>query len=168
MEHILIPEKRAVLLDQNALKVLKNRLGCSIELEGNEVSIDGNAYSEYNAKNVIQAFGRGFGLDKCYKLLNDDIFFRTINIKDVFRSRDQLARVKSRIIGSEGKARKEIERISGADIAVFGGTVSAIGRSDELKVAEAGIQILIGGGTHKTAYSAMELEKRKLRDEKNG
>ncbi|MCL4365550.1 MAG: hypothetical protein M1569_00825 [Candidatus Marsarchaeota archaeon] len=167
MEHLLIPEKRAALLDQKLLKKLSARLNCRIALEGNDVSIDGDPFSEYNAKNVIQAFGRGFETEKCYKLLNDDIFFQTINIKDIFRSREQLARVKSRVIGSEGRAKEYIESISGADIAVFGGTVSAIGRADELKVAEAGIRILIGGGAHKSAYRAMELEKRKLRDERN-
>ncbi len=168
MEHILIPQKRADLLDHKELKKLTDRLACKIEVSGNDVAIEGEPYNEYNAKNVIQAFGRGFDLDKAYKLLNEDIFFQTVNIKEIFRGRDQLARVKSRVIGSEGRAKEYIESVSGADIAVFGGTVSTIGRVDELKVAGAAIQILIGGGTHKTAYRIMELEKRKLKDERNG
>ncbi len=162
MEHILIPQQRAELLDEKAMAKLRDRLKCRIELEENDVSIEGEPYDEYNAKNVIQAFARGFDLNKAYRLLNEDVFFRQINLKDLFRSREQLARVKARIIGEKGKAKEYIESVSGADIAVFGGTVSTIGTVDELKVANAAIQVLIDGGMHRTAYIVMDKEKQKI------
>lgn len=162
MEHILIPHKRAALLDKKTIGKLEETLKCKIELSENDVLINGEPYDEYNAKNVIQAFARGFELKKALRLLNEDVFFQMINLKDVFKSRDQLMRIKARIIGEEGRAKEYIESVSGADIAVFGGTVSTIGTVDELKVANAGIQVIVDGGMHKTAYMVMDKEKQKI------
>ncbi len=168
MEQILIPHKRAELLDKSALKKLSERLNCKLTSEDNQITIEGEHYDEYNAKNVITALGRGFELDKAYRLLSEDYFFQQINLKDTFRSKDQITRVKSRVIGSEGKAKEYIEAVSGADIAVFGSSISIIGRIDDLKVADAAIRILVGGGTHKTAYKVMEKERIKINGEIHG
>ncbi len=167
MEHILVPHKRAMLFDKSLLDKLRARLNCKISVEDNEVTIEGSSYDEYNAKNVIQAFGRGFELGKAYRLLSDDCFFQQVNLKDVFRNNDQIMRVKARIIGKEGRAKEYIESVSGADVAVYGSSVSTIGSADELKVADAAIQILLDGGMHKTAYRAMEAEKKKIRIDSN-
>ena len=163
MEHLLIPQKRAELLDKKTLKKASEMLKCKIDVEGNEIMFEGAPYDEYNAKNILQAFGRGFELGKAYKLLNDDYFFKQINLKDSYRNKDQMARIKARIIGSDGKAKEYIESVSGVDMVVFGSTISTIGKINELQAADAALRILIGGGKHKTAYSAMELEKRKLK-----
>ena len=162
MEHLLIPHKRAEMLDEKAIRGLEARLSCRIQKEDNDMIIEGKPYDEYNAKNVIQAFARGFDLNKAYRLLNENVFFQQVNLKDMFRSRDQLARVKARIIGKEGRAKEHIESVSGADVAVFGGTVSAIGTVDEIKVAMSAIQVIIDGGMHKTAYLVMDKEKQKI------
>ncbi len=162
MEHLLIPHKRAALLDDKTMSRLRERLRCKIELYENELTIEGESYDEYNAKNVLQAFARGFELDKAFRLLNEDVFFQMTNLKDLFKNREQLQRIKARIIGEKGRAKEYIESTSGADMAVFGGTVSTIGTVDELKVANAGIQVIIDGGMHKTAYIVMDKEKQKI------
>jgi ribosomal RNA assembly protein len=165
MEHILIPHKRAAMLDSKTLEKLEDRLGCSINVNDNEVTINGKPYDEYNAKNVVQAFGRGFALDKAFRLLSEDYFFQQVNLKEMFRNPDQLARVKARLIGTEGRAKEYIESVSGVDMMVYGNTVSTIGRIEEVRIADAGIKILIGGGKHKTAYAVMEKERRKIKEE---
>lgn len=169
MEHLLIPQKRAGLLDEKTLKALAKRLGCRLSLEnGNEVIIEGEPYNEYNAKNVLQAFGRGFPLDATYKLLGEDYFFEMINLKDMFRAKEQMMRVKARIIGKEGRAKEYIESVSGAQLSVYGSSISLIGRIDEIRVATSAIKVLLGGGMHKTAYRIMENEKRKVKSEQYG
>ncbi len=165
MEQILIPHKRAELLDKKVLKTLSERLSCKLELEENQLSIEGEPYDEYNAKNVLTAFGRGFELDKAYKLLNEDYFFQMINLKDTFHSKEQIMRVKARLIGTDGKAKEYIESVSGAYISIFGSSVSIIGKIDEVRVADAALRILIGGGRHKTAYKIMEKERTKINSE---
>ncbi len=161
-EHILIPEKRAQRLAGilgEAEKVLK----CKIEIaEANEVVISGDAYEEFNAKNVIQAFGRGFEIGKAYKLLNDDYFFKSANLKDFLKNEEQIRRIKARIIGRKGKTKLYIEEKSGADLSIYGNTVGIIGTVDQLGIASAALQVLLEGGTHKKAYSIMERMRRKL------
>ncbi len=165
MEHLLIPEKRAELLVKIIPEVEKE-LKCSIKVaEGNEVVITGEAYDEYNAKNVIQAFGRGFELDKAYKLLKEDYFFKYTSLKDFLQKDDHIDRIKARVIGKDGKTKLYIEEISGADLSIYGNTISLIGTTGQLGIASAALQVLLEGGTHKKAYSIMERMRRKLNEE---
>ncbi len=164
MEHILIPEKRVERLREIQKEVCKT-LKCAIEIvEGNEVTINGEAYDEYNAKNVIQAFGRGFEIEKAYKLLNDDYFCKFTNLKDFLRNEEQIRRIKARIIGREGKTKLYIEEISGANLSIYGNTVGMIGTIGQLEIASAALQVLLEGGTHKKAYNIMERMRRKARE----
>lgn len=162
MEHILIPERRAELL-RTLLKDMESALHCGLEIAGgNEVTITGDAYDEYNAKNVLQAFGRGFELQKAYKLLDEKYFFKSVNMKDFLKNGEQIRRIKARIIGSNGKTKLYMEELSGADISVYGNTVSMIGTIEQLGIASAALQVLLEGGTHKKAYNIMERMRRKL------
>jgi ribosomal RNA assembly protein len=164
MEHILIPEKRAELLKETKNEV-EAVLKCKIEIvEGNEITIKGEAYDEYNAKNVIQAFGRGFEMAQAYKLLKDDYFFKFTNLKDFLGNEEQIRRIKARIIGTDGKTKLYIEEISGVDLSIYGNTIGMIGKVEEMNIASAALQVLIEGGTHKKAYSIMERMRRKLNE----
>ncbi len=166
MQQILMSMKRSKLLEKD--KRLKGRvekdLKCKVEIkEGNQVFITGEPYDEFNARNVLQAFGRGFEIDTAYKLLSDDYFFYSINLKELFHSEDQLKRIKSRIIGENGKAKLYIESVSGAKLCIYGNTVSVIGKIEEVKIADSAIQILLDGGTHNKAYMIMEKIKRNMK-----
>ena len=159
MEHLLIPHKRAALLDKKTLDMLEERLGCRIELADNDLTIEGEPYNEYNAEDMLQALA---GLQMtALRLLNGHIY-PADKPQGAVPDRDQIMRVKARVIGEKGRAKEYIESVSGADIAVFGGTVSTIGTVDELKVANAAIQVLVDGGMHKTAYIVMDKEKQKV------
>lgn len=164
MQQFLIPTKRAKLLeDRPLLDSVSERLACRIEVHnGNEVVLSGEAYEEYNAKNVLQAFGRGFDINKAYKLLSDDYFFESVDLKPMFKNDDRIRRMKSRIIGSNGRAKSYMQAVSGADIAVYGDTVSMIGTVDELRILRSALNVLLDGGTHKKAYAIMEKVKKRI------
>jgi ribosomal RNA assembly protein len=139
------------------------RLGCKIEVkDSNEVIISGGAYEEYNARNVVQAFGRGFDIDKAYKLLSDDYFFESIDMKGIFKNEEQIRRIKSRIIGREGKAKSYMQEVSGADLAIYGNTISIIGTVEETKIVRSALNVLLNGGTHSKAYVIMEKTKKSI------
>ncbi|MGC8710352.1 MAG: KH domain-containing protein [Candidatus Micrarchaeia archaeon] len=163
MQQILIPLKRAKLLDNKLIKELEEKLKCTITVEESSLTISGEPFEEYNARNVITAFGRGFELKNAFKLLLEDYFFKTINLKEIFKSKDKIISIKGRIIGKEGKTKEYIESVSGALISVYGGTVSIIGTNNEITIAEAAINTLIDGGTHKKAYRVMEAARKKIR-----
>ncbi len=164
MEQILIPLARVKFLKEAEKDVVK-RTGCKISLESNSVVIEGAPYDEYNAKNVVQAIGRGFKLGTALKLLNEDFFFESIDISDIASNKDKAKRIKARIIGTDGKAKLYMESVSGAAIEVYGNTISLIGTIEEIRVARSGINILLDGGKHSTAYMVMEKERRKIKNE---
>lgn len=160
----MIPEKRAKLLeDKELLASIAKRLKCELELEENNVTITGEAYDEYLGKNVIAAFGRGFDLHQAYLLLTDEYYFTPISLKELFGTKDQISRVKARIIGTDGKTKEYIESVSGAKLCIYDNTVSMIGTIEQNKIANVAIQILLEGGTHKKAYRIMEKARRELR-----
>ncbi len=164
MQQFLISAKRAKILeDPSLVSSICERLGCEISLrDGKELVISGDPYDEYNARNVMQAFARGFGIDTAYKLLSDDYFFKSIDLGSLFSKKERIQRIKARIIGREGRAKEYMQSISGAEMSVYGDTVSVIGTVDELKIISAALDILIEGGTHKKAYVVMEKTKRNL------
>ena len=164
MQHITIPTRRAELLKDNSfLKEVSKRLGCKIKISnGNELAIEGEPLNEYDARNVIQAFARGFDFNVACKLLLDDHFFDSVDLREVFNSEDQIKRIKARIIGREGKTKTYVQSVSGVDLVIYGDTVSMIGKVNDIKIARAAIDILIDGGTHNKAYTVMEKTRRKL------
>lgn len=165
MEQISIPQKRFETMDRAFIKKLEEELKCKIAKgEDNEITIEGEAYDEYNARAVIEAFGRGFEIRIARKLLNEDYFMKSISLKELFKNRDQVRRIKARLIGKEGKTKIYIESVSGSDIAVYGSRISLIGTIQEIEIAMAAVQVLINGGTHKKAYRLMENERRKSKE----
>jgi ribosomal RNA assembly protein len=164
MQQFLMTTKRAKLLEDPALlDSVSERLACRIEVRGgNEVVISGEAYDEYNAKNVLQAFGRGFDINKAYKLLSEDYFFESVDLKVMFKNEDRVRRIKARIIGSEGRAKSYMQTVSGADMVVYGDTVSMIGTIDELRILRSALNVLLDGGTHKKAYTIMEKLRKRI------
>lgn len=165
MQQFLISAKRAKLLeDPTLVRAFSERLGCEISLrDGKEVVITGDPFDEYNAKNVMQAFARGFDIDTACRLLSDDYYFKTIDLKDIFSKKERIQRIKARIIGKEGRAKEYMQSISGAELSIYGDTVSVIGTVDEMRIISAALDILIEGGTHKKAYVVMEKTKRNVR-----
>ncbi len=164
MEHLLIPEKRTRQFLEIA-EDLGERLKCSLTVEnGNEVIIKGEPFDEFNAKNVVQAFARGFEPKTAEKLLKENYFSKYVDMKDFLKNEEQVRRIKARIIGREGKTKLYIEEISGALISIYGNTIGIIGTIGELEIASAALQVLLEGGTHKKAYSIMERMRRKLNE----
>ena len=165
MEHMLIPVARVPVIKE-AISELRKRTNCKISMEdGNSIAIDGEPYDEYNAKNILQAMARGFKLSAALKLLTENYFFESIDIGDIAPNKEKLKRIKARVIGTDGKAKLYMESVSGAAIEISGDTISIIGNIEEIRVAKAGINILLDGGKHNTAYMVMEKERRKLKDE---
>jgi ribosomal RNA assembly protein len=165
MQHVYIPNERIKKLRQNKDLVSKIEKQCdckiSFDLEDDVVEIKGEAYPEYNARNVVYAFGRGFELDIALKLNENDYYFNSLDLGQIISSDKRLKQVKARIIGEEGRTKRYIEEVSGAKISVYGDTVSFIGTIEEISEAQTAVDTLIEGGTHRLAYTRMEAAHRK-------
>lgn len=162
MHRLLIPENRAKLLrSRQTLKEAAERLGCELRLEGNELTIEGDALNEYNARGVMQAFARGFDLNTSCLLLGDDCYFESVDMKGLLKKSERVKRIKARVIGREGRTKEYVQEVSGAHVSIYGDTVSFLGTLGQIKTARAAMDTLLEGGTHNKAYMTMQKEKRR-------
>ena len=120
------------------------------------------------AKDVVMAIGRGFNPETAFRLIrNEDDIFDLIDLRLVFgRSESDIRRVKSRIIGSEGKTRRLIEELSEADVVVYGHTVGIIGDFEQVDTAHNAVQMIIEGCEHHTMYKYLQRKRTELKKEK--
>lgn len=116
----------------------------------------------WKAREIIKAIGRGFSAEKAFYLLDDDIYLETIELAG---SKNTIKRIKSRIIGEKGKARRMIEAGTEVLISIFGNQVSIIGELTEIKNAREAIMQLIQGLKHGTVYRYLEQVRFKSKQE---
>lgn len=165
MLQVYIPAERAKALkrDKRVLAAFEKTCKCKIEFtEDDALNIaSDDPYCEFNAKNVVYAFGRGFEPKTAELLAYDDNYFSTIDLGQLFGNEKRIHQVKSRVIGENGRTKKYIESVSGAKISVYGDTISFLGSYSEIDEAEIAVRTIVEGGTHKLAYLKMEAAHRK-------
>ena len=116
----------------------------------------------WKARDIIKAIGRGFSADKAFYLIDDNIFLETIELSG---SRNNIKRLKSRLIGEKGKARKMIENGTDTYISIFGSRISIIGELVEVRSAKDVIEMLIKGSKHGTVYRLLEHKRFRLKQD---
>lgn len=172
MHELKIPKERIPILIGPGGKIKKTieketKAQLTIDSKEGDVIIQAeDGMHVYLAKEITKAIGRGFNPQKALLLLKSEYIFDIINLSDYVRSREQIIRLKSRIIGAEGKARKTMETLTETSISVFGKTISIIGESEDVNTARRSIESLIGGSTHATVYRWIERQKRELKTRK--
>jgi ribosomal RNA assembly protein len=153
---------------------IEKRCRVSLEIDGESgdvrVSYDTESLKEgdpFKAQEVIAAIARGFSPQRAFFLFEENRVLSTIDLRQYSgKSENSLARIKSRLIGSDGKARKLIEQLSGTAISIYGHTVSIIGDPDKSKVAEDALVKIASGGTHKAAYQMLQKYRSKQKLER--
>ena len=112
-------------------------------------------------KEVLKAFGRGFLMKDCLNLLDENYYLEIIDIS-LFagKSKRRLGQLRSRIIGTEGKTKKILEKDSETKISIAGKTVSIIGNWDRILIAKRAIEMLLDGSLHTTVYRYLNQNKR--------
>lgn len=170
MQQVYIPMERADKLKSNKdlLEGIMQLCKCEIRITSDDiVEIKGDAYSEFIAKNIIYAFGRGFDISTASKLINNDYYFTSIDLEQRFGSEKRITQIKARVIGREGKIKKYIETVSSAKLSIYGNTISFIGTIDDVSVAEVAVNTILDGGTHRLAYTRMETAHRKIKKDQH-
>ncbi len=143
---------------------IEKRCNVTLEIDGEtgdvQLSYEADSLKEgepFKAQEVITAIARGFSPQRAFNLFEEGKVLSTIDLRQYAgKSNNSLSRIKSRLIGSDGKARKLIEQLSGTEISIYGHTVSIIGNSEKSKVAEEALVKLASGGTHKAAYQMLQ------------
>ena len=111
----------------------------------------------YQTEKIIRAIGRGFNPEIALLLLNEEICFELIDLKNIIgKSKAKLSRIKSRLIGTQGKCRKLIEKICKVHICIYGRTVGVIGKIENVHIARAAIRDILKGAPHGPVYRTIE------------
>lgn len=154
---------------------VESKCGVTLEIDGTtgEVMVrsDGDAADEMvrpiKAVEVITAIGRGFAPDTAMKLLGGETVLHVISLVEFAgKSRSNLERIKSRIIGEQGRARKNMEQLSGTKISVYGKTVSIIGSGNSLRLAVNAVRSISRGSMHGAVYGKLESANRRQKQER--
>lgn len=159
-------ERVGVLVGKNGenLKMLKDRLGVlvTVDSQSGSVTIEPAspsvmAYNILKAKEYVEAIGYGFSPDRAEKVLDEDYTLAVIDLKQVIGdSENHLRRIKGRIIGEGGRARRNIEEMTDTSISIYGDYVAIIGEYDNVNVAKQAIEMLIQGRQHSTVYRMID------------
>ena len=110
----------------------------------------------WKARDIVKAIGRGFSADKAFYLVDDGMYLETIHLEG---TKNNIKRLKARLIGEKGKARKMIEQGTDTYISIFGSQISIIGDLEEIRAAKEAINLLIQGSRHGTVYRLLEQKR---------
>jgi ribosomal RNA assembly protein len=136
----------------------------NIDSKEGDVNISGSdSLDVFQIKEVIIAIGRGFNPDLARVLLKSDYGLEVINMMDYAHRKEDIPRVKGRVIGTEGKSRLTIETLTETNISVYGKTISIIGSIEYLPNAKRAIEMLLEGSAHATVYRWLERKRREMR-----
>lgn len=155
IKNIKIPEERiSVLIGRNGAtkRNIEKKTKTKITV-GEEITIEGDSINVMDAENAVKAIGRGFVPEHALLLTDEDI---TLLIIELPKNERALKRVKSRLIGTKGKSRRNIERLTSVHMSVYGKTVSIIGRYVNVSLAEQAINKIIEGIPHRLVYEFLE------------
>lgn len=137
----------------------------NVTIEASETTDDPLAV--WRARDIVVAIARGFSPKKSFRLFDEDEAMEVIDLTDfVGRSENALKRIRGRIIGENGKARRTIEELTGVNMSVYGRTVSLIGEYDQLTAAKESIMLFIHGAQHRTVYRFLYRKSRELKKER--
>jgi ribosomal RNA assembly protein len=169
-------ERIGVLVGKEGIVKSEIEKRCNVTLDVNgetgdvQISYDLGSLAEgdpFRAQEIITAIARGFSPQRAFILFEEGKTLSTIDLRQYSgKSENSLARIKARLIGSDGKARKLIEQLSGTQVSIYGHTVSIIGDPEKSKVAESALLKIASGGTHKAAYQMLQKYRSKQKLER--
>jgi len=110
------------------------------------------------ARDFVQAISYGFSPERAWRLIeSDDQVLLVIDLKQYVKpSPNHLQRVKGRIIGEDGRVRKNLEEITGCYISVYDDYVAIIGDYESANALKEAIMMLIEGRQHSTVYKFLD------------
>lgn len=161
MDFVAVPEDRVgAVIGKNGenKKALEKRFSVKIEVDENRIGIDGEPLNALKVREIVTAIGRGFSPERALLLDDEENILEAMDLSDL--SENARERMRSRIIGAEGKAKSQMESMTGTSISVLGKSVSIIGRPSDVAIAKEAISMLVGGASHGAVYSMIS-KKRK-------
>lgn len=166
-QELKIPVERiAVLIGKNGetKKKIERKMHVQLEVHSEEgdVFIHGeDSVAVFDTVPVVKAIARGFNPEIAELLFDENYTLEFITISDFSgRSQKKLLRLRGRVIGQEGKARKMIESVTQTYISVYGKTIGIIGKIEDVAISRQALEMLLEGAPHGNVYKWLEDKQR--------
>jgi ribosomal RNA assembly protein len=173
MKYLKMPMERiGVLIGRNGetKKDLEEKSGIKINIDSKtgDINFDENNFVDplmiLKVENIINAISKGFSPEKAFLLFSDESDFFTFDLKDYAGKSDtQIRRLKSRVIGTEGKTRRVLEDLTNSKVSVHGHNVSIISDITRMNILKKSIDMLLTGSKHATIYRFVEAQMKELK-----
>jgi len=173
MKYVKIPlERVGVLIGRNGeVKQALEKFGnitLEIDSKEGEVVINDSTATDplatMKVEDIIRAIGRGFSPEHALKLCSDEIELFIFDIYDyVGKKENHVIRLKSRVIGKEGKTKRVFEHLTGAFISVYGHTIALIADLETMEIAKRAMDMILSGSKHNNVYQFIEREMKKMK-----
>lgn len=170
-DYLKIPQERVGVLigkDGSVKKTIEDTLNTILDINSDEGTVTiypqesmEDPLGVWKTNYVVKAIGRGFNPETALKLKEDDMYLEVLKLTEVVgKNKKALARQKGRIIGRGGVTKDIIVDMADVDMAVYGKTVSLIGKLENIMIAKEAIEMILNGSRHKSVYSFLENKKR--------
>jgi KH domain-containing protein len=140
---------------KKAAPLIENKIKINISFGNNYVNISGNELNEFIAEKIILAVDFGFDPEDALLLRNEDFVMEFVGIKE-FTRRKNVKDVKARVIGTEGKAKRTIETLTGAVLCIKDNCVGIIVDTLHCDAAVQAVKSLIQGARHGNVFAYLE------------
>lgn len=168
--HIKIPADRIGVLvgpTGSVKSTLEEKTGSEMVIDSDtgavEIMAGDDPIMAMRLAEVVRAIGRGFSPERAYPLLEDEmLMLDVIDLSRVCNTKTDMARIKGRIIGKDGRTREITEKLTGVGISVYGKTVAMIGGPEQIRIARAAIEMLLDGAPHGAVYGFLEKKNQEL------
>ncbi len=168
-EYLKIPKDRVgVIIGTGGVTKaqIEEKGDVKLDIDSSEgiVCVESENLGILRAVEVVEAIARGFSPEKAFRIFDDEMI--GIEVIDVSKSADtpkELKRILGRVIGKDGKTREAIESLTGADLSIYGKTVSVIGYIDQIQTVRKAVEMLVQGSKHAAVYSFLERKRQELK-----
>jgi ribosomal RNA assembly protein len=168
--YVRVPEDRVAVVigtGGRTRREIATRTATNVEIdaEEGEVQIDApdtDPMGALKARDIVLAIGRGFSPERAFRLLKENTYLGVLDIKFTTGKHEKAAlrRIRSRVIGTRGRARSRIEELSGCSVSVYGSTVALIGEEEQLDRATRAVELLLKGSEHSTVFHLLARMRR--------
>jgi ribosomal RNA assembly protein len=166
VREVRIPEERVGNLigeGGSNMERVEERTETELSVEDdNLVEIEGSGLGLMDAQRIVKAIGRGFGIDEAVKLARQDYALHVMDVGDYASTQNSVDRLKGRVIGRDGDAKRHIEKEADVEMSVYGSTVSIIGEMRKIEVVIQVVESLLNGSSHSTAYKVFDRNRELL------
>jgi len=109
------------------------------------------------AADVVKAIALGFTPEQAFELADEDVILVVVDLKTVVGdNQSAIRRLKGRVIGEKGRAKRTIEEVTGTKIVVGDYHVGIIGEYERAMAAKTAVEMLLEGRQHSTVYRHLE------------